>query len=225
MKKKAKFFRDAAWAQLKGNWGHAVLFTLVFFLINTALGTFGVISELISEGVISEVVDSLWLYLWLNLLDCLLYIFVACPLLYGVSVSFLEYVRTNDLNIGRMFDAFKANYGRAIGVSLSVGVMCLLGLIVLIVPGVIFAIASSMSLYIIKDNPELGVIDVIKRSIQMMKGHKMEYFCLSLSFIGWIILGILTLGIGFMWICPYIITADAHFYEYVKEDYESRANV
>lgn len=220
MKKKAKFFRDAAWAQLKGNWGHAVLFTLVFFLINTALGTFGVISELISAGVISEVVDSLWL----ELLDFLLSLFVALPLSYGVSVSFLEYVRTNDLNIGRMFDAFKANYGRAIGVSLLEGLVCLLGLIVLIVPGVIFAIAVSMSFYILKDNPELGVIDVIKRSIQMMKGHKMEYFCLGLSFIGWIILGILTLGIGFMWIYPYICTANAHFYEYVKEDYESRVN-
>lgn len=220
MKMKAKFFRDAAWAQLKGNWGQAVLFTLVFLLIDIALSSFGVISELISAGVISEVVDSLWL----EPLDFLLSLFVACPLSYGVSVSFLEYVRTNDLNIGGMFDAFKANYGRAIGVSLSVGVMCLLGLIVLIVPGVIFAIASSMSFYILKDNPELGVIDVIERSIQMMKGHKMEYFCLSLSFIGWIILGILTLGIGFMWIYPYICTADAHFYEYVKEDYESRVN-
>ena len=213
MKKKAKFFRDAAWAQLKGNWGHAVLFTLVFFLINTALGTF---------GVISEVVDSLWL----ELLDFLLYLFVAWSLSYGLSVSFLGYVRTgNDLTIGGMFDAFKANYGRVIGIGILVGTIGLLGFILLIVPGVIFAIAVSMSFYILKDNPELGVIDVIKRSIQMMKGHKMEYFCLCLSFIGWIILGILTLGIGFMWIYPYICTADAHFYEYVKEDYESRANV
>ena len=219
MKKKAKFFRDAAWAQLKGNWGHAVLFTLVFFLISAASGTFGVISELISAGVISEVDDSLWL-------ELLEYLFVAYPLSYGLSVSFLGYVRTgNDLTIGGMFDAFKANYGRTIGIGILVGVMCLLGFIVLIVPGVILAIAVSMSFYILKDNPELEVIDVIERSIKMMKGHKMEYFCLGLSFIGWIILGILSLGIGFMWIYPYICTADAHFYEYVKEDYESRANV
>jgi uncharacterized membrane protein len=140
-------------------------------------------------------------------------------------VSFLGYVRTgNDLTIGGMFDAFKANYGRTIGIGLLIGVMCVIGFILLIVPGVILAIAVSMSFYILKDNPELGVIDVIKRSIQMMKGHKMEYFCLGLSFIGWIILGILTLGIGFMWIYPYICTANAHFYEYVKEDYESRVN-
>lgn len=220
MKKKAKFFRDAAWAQLKGNWGHAVLFTLVFFLISAASGTFGVISELISAGVISEVDDSLWL-------ELLEYLFVAYPLSYGLSVSFLGYVRTgNDLTIGGMFDAFKANsnYGRVIGIGILVGAIGLLGFILLIVPGVIFAIAVSMSFYILKDNPELGVIDVIKRSIQMMKGHKMEYFCLGLSFIGWIILGILTLGIGFMWIYPYICTANAHFYEYVKEDYESRVN-
>ena len=220
MKKKAKFFRDAAWAQLKGNWGHAVLFTLVFFLISAASGTFGVISELISAGVISEVVYSLWLELFE-------YLFVAYPLSYGLSVSFLGYVRTgNDLTIGGMFDAFKANsnYGRVIGIGILVGTIGLLGFILLIVPGVIFAIAVSMSFYILKDNPELGVIDVIKRSIQMMKGHKMEYFCLGLSFIGWIILGILTLGIGSLWINPYIYTANAHFYEYVKEDYESRVN-
>lgn len=220
MKKNAKYFRDAAWAQLKGNWGHAVLFTLVFFLISAASGTFGVISELISAGVISEVVYSLWLELFE-------YLFVAYPLSYGLSVSFLGYVRTgNDLTIGGMFDAFKANsnYGRVIGIGILVGAIGLLGFILLIVPGVIFAIAVSMSFYILKDNPELGVIDVIKRSIQMMKGHKMEYFCLGLSFIGWIILGILTLGIGFMWIYPYICTANAHFYEYVKEDYESRVN-
>ncbi|MBQ5856487.1 MAG: DUF975 family protein [Bacteroidales bacterium] len=220
MKKNAKYFRDAAWAQLKGNWGHAVLFTLVFFLISAASGTFGVISELISAGVISEVVYSLWLELFE-------YLFVAYPLSYGLSVSFLGYVRTgNDLTIGGMFDAFKANsnYGRVIGIGILVGTIGLLGFILLIVPGVIFAIAVSMSFYILKDNPELGVIDVIKRSIQMMKGHKMEYFCLGLSFIGWIILGILTLGIGFMWIYPYICTANAHFYEYVKEDYESRVN-
>ena len=210
MKKKAKFFRDAAWAQLKGNWGHAVLFTLVFFLINIALGTFGVISELISAGVISGVVDSLWL----DLLDSLLSIFISFPLSYGLSVSFLGYVRTgNDLTIGGMFDAFKANYGRTIGIGLLIGVMCVIGFILLIVPGVILAIAVSMSFYILKDNPELGVIDVIERSIKMMKGHKMSLLRLELSFLGWALLSAFTLGFGSFVLSPYQETTRAFFYQ------------
>ncbi len=45
---------------------------------------------------------------------------------------------------------------------------------------------------------------------------------LGISFIGWLLLGVLTLGIGMLWVTPYMSTAYAHFYDYVKEDYERR---
>ena len=54
----------------------------------------------------------------------------------------------------------------------------------------------------------------------MMKGHKFDLFWLFLSFIGWILLSILTLGIGLLWLAPYMYTAQAAFYEDVKADYE-----
>ena len=54
----------------------------------------------------------------------------------------------------------------------------------------------------------------------MMKGHKFDLFWLYLSFIGWILLSILTLGIGLLWLAPYMQTAMAAFYEDVKADYE-----
>ncbi|KUH45897.1 hypothetical protein M2E15_3170 [Bacillus mycoides] len=44
-----------------------------------------------------------------------------------------------------------------------------------------------------------------------MKGHKLDLFLLWLSFIGWAILAILTLGIGFLWLSPYVGTTTAHF--------------
>ena len=49
-----------------------------------------------------------------------------------------------------------------------------------------------------------------------MKGNKWRYFLLALSFLGWILLGILTLGIGFFWITPYIETTIAAFYNDIK---------
>lgn len=52
----------------------------------------------------------------------------------------------------------------------------------------------------------------------MMEGHKMEYFLLVLSFIGWIILGVITFGIGMLLVEPYMMTTLAHYYEDLKEE-------
>jgi len=50
----------------------------------------------------------------------------------------------------------------------------------------------------------------------MMYGYKWKYFCLGLRFIGWFLLGILSLGIGFLWIMPYMSISFAKFYDDVK---------
>ena len=60
----------------------------------------------------------------------------------------------------------------------------------------------------------------IDLSMKMMNGHKMELFLLHLSFIGWGILSILTLGIGYIWLVPYKNASLAEFYEYVKTKYD-----
>ena len=54
---------------------------------------------------------------------------------------------------------------------------------------------------------------------KMMKGHKFDMFILHLSFIGWIFLSIFTFGIGLLWLLPYMMTAQAAFYQDVKKEY------
>ena len=56
----------------------------------------------------------------------------------------------------------------------------------------------------------------------MMKGKKLKLFLLDLSFIGWFILALLTLGIGFVLLVPYIYTAHAAFYEDLKAELASQ---
>ena len=51
-----------------------------------------------------------------------------------------------------------------------------------------------------------------------MKGHKMDFFLLQLSFIGWIIVCILTCGIGLIWLLPYQSAAEAAFYNDLKAE-------
>ncbi len=75
-----------------------------------------------------------------------------------------------------------------------------------------------MACFISRDCPDIPVDDCIYLSRKMMNGHKFRLFLLDLSFIGWVILCILTLGIGFFWLQPYIQCSHAHFYEEVKAE-------
>ncbi len=85
--------------------------------------------------------------------------------------------------------------------------------------GYIWAIVRSFSLvlayYIAYDEPDLSAYECCKKSIEKMKGNRGNYFVLSLSFIGWAFLAVLTLGIGFFWLIPYINVSYVCFYEEV----------
>ncbi|MBY0596268.1 DUF975 family protein [Bacillus bingmayongensis] len=74
----------------------------------------------------------------------------------------------------------------------------------------------SMTYYVMIDNPEYGALQAMKESKAIMKGHKMDLFLLWLSFIGWAVLAMFTLGIGFLWLCPYFTTTTAHFYQHIS---------
>jgi uncharacterized membrane protein len=66
--------------------------------------------------------------------------------------------------------------------------------------------------YVMADHPELTAREALRESKEIMHGNRWRFFCMILSFIGWEILGILTLGIGFLWITPYQQAAIAAFY-------------
>lgn len=66
--------------------------------------------------------------------------------------------------------------------------------------------------FLLLDYPELKVKAAFKQSARLMKGNKWRYFYIMLSFIGWTILGALSLGIGMLWIGPYIVQTQTNFY-------------
>ena len=87
-----------------------------------------------------------------------------------------------------------------------------------VIPGIVKSYSYSMAMYIYKDNPELTYKQCIDRSICMMHGHKWDLFCLQLSYIGWLILCVLTGGILCIWVMPKIQQANYLFYLQVKEN-------
>ncbi len=81
-----------------------------------------------------------------------------------------------------------------------------------IIPGIIAAYRYAMAPFILLENPDMTASEAINTSKQMMEGHKGELFTLHLSFIGWDLLCLLTLGIGYLWLNPYQNAAQAAFF-------------
>ena len=110
------------------------------------------------------------------------------------------------------------NFGNALGTYILMGIIVFVFMLLLIIPGIIRAIAYSQTMYILAKNPSISAMDALKKSRSMMDGHKLDYFILNLSFIGWGLLCILTLGIGFLWLIPYIRISLAHFHNELAGD-------
>lgn len=179
---------------LQGFWGSAALLYFVVGLISCfASLTLGMLL-----GPFSNIVTILTL-----------------PIIFAASMYFLHLYREEEKDITFLFERFSL---RVYGVYLLAAVYTILWSLLLLIPGIMKSYSYAMATYIIEDNPDVGSEEAIKRSMRMMEGHRMQLFLLELSFLGWAFLCILTFGIGFFWLSPYIETSRAAFYEDVKQN-------
>ncbi|MGD9199939.1 MAG: DUF975 family protein [Chitinispirillia bacterium] len=178
-------------SKLKENWSRAVIVCFLYMVITVGFNALQQIGSLIN-------------------------LIISGPLLVGLSIFFLHFIRDENTEVEQLFKGFSLflNSFKAYIIAL---IFIILWTLLLIVPGIIAALSYSMCYFIIADNPKIDGFEAIKRSKTMMEGHKLRLFYLGCRFIGWIILGILTLGIGFLWILPYMITSFAKFYENIKD--------
>lgn len=197
-----KSYRSAAKSALSGHWVNAVLCTLVVTLI------VGVCSAL--SGV-SEDLPLLFV------VGFALTLLIAVPLGFGYSVALLRHMHgeSDDDLVTRPFQAFK-DYGRYLGTSLLMTVYVFLWSLLLIVPGIVKGYAYAMTPYIMHEHPELSANECIDASKKMMNGHKWRLFLLDLSFIGWLLLCVLTLGVLTLWVQPWVECSHVSFYEQLK---------
>lgn len=180
--------------QLKGKWTNGVLLTLIYMLI---------------EGVIS--------YFGNKSFGWVFTLFLSPPLSIGLIIAYIKFVKSgNNLEVSDLFLGFK-NYLQSLCIVLWYSLWTFLWSLLFIVPGIIKGLAYSQSFYIIAENPNVKVRDALKLSIKMTEGFKAAIFIMTLSFIGWTLLGLLTLGIGFLWLAPYINTTYTNMYFKLKE--------
>ena len=192
-------YKDMALQSLEGNWAKAAIASLITFGIMEICGSSPSFFLEPVSGVIGQ-----------GLITILLF-----PLAWGYYVFFLRLIRQENTDYARLFDGFN-QYVRILLAEMLKGIYVLLWSLLLIVPGIIKNYSYAMMEFLLKDHPEMSGEEAIRESMRMMDGHKMQLFLLDLSMIGWFLLSLLTVGIGFLFLVPYMYSAHAHFYEDLK---------
>ena len=135
------------------------------------------------------------------------------PMTYGMNYVFLKLARDGQTpEIGNLFKGFSDDFGGTFLIGLMTSIFTLLWSLLFVIPGIVKAYAYSMAFYVKADHPDYNWKQCIDESRAIMKGHKWELFVLDLSFLGWLIVGSLCLGIGTLWVEPYMQEARAIFY-------------
>ncbi len=102
-------------------------------------------------------------------------------------------------------------------ISILVFLFTFLWSILLIIPGIIAALGYTMAYLIYVDSEEMLPMEYLNKSKEMMRGYKWNYFVFNLSFIGWIIFSVITLGLGLIFVIPYVTVANTLYYDELKK--------
>lgn len=152
--------------------------------------------------------------------SCLSIVGGLVSMLFEVGIARFAYrvYRGDAPEVGDLFAAFKdGNFGRVLGGMILVGIYTFLWSLLFIIPGIVKAYQYSMMPYLLIDRPDLSIKECFAMSKQMTSGFKWSLFVLELSFIGWAILAVFTLGIlDIFFVTPYLTLAMGGAYDYLK---------
>ncbi len=150
----------------------------------------------------------------LGVLGFIYSILIVGPVDYGVSFAYLKAARGDKLEIKNMFEAFH-NYWNAVLANVLVGVIVIVGLILLIVPGIIFACKLVFTPYLVVDR-KMEVIEAVKESWRMTSGHAWKVFGMGLLAILISIAGLICFAVGIIVSIMWIRVAFASLYHAVS---------
>jgi uncharacterized membrane protein len=199
MKTENVILMQQARESLNGKWGLAIGTYLMLVLISVVLQQF-------------------------DQLGTLFILLITGPLSLGAAIFSLAISRDKEPKFEQLFQGFQKFEVAFLAYILMV-IFILLWTLLLIIPGIIAAFSYSMTFYILADDKSIKAIAALDKSKKMMDGFKMKYFFLSLRFLAWALLCVLTLGIGFLWLIPYMQVTIAKFYADVKANFKEEESM
>lgn len=152
----------------------------------------------------------------MSMIGTIITLLVSGPLTFGMAAFFIRLTRKREADLGELFSGFKKCFGESVLLTILIAIFTFLWALLFIIPGIIAGLRYGMAYYILADNPGMSAKDALNQSKAMMKGNCGKLFVLNLSFIGWALLCILTLGIGFIFLQPYMEAAVTEFYNEIS---------
>lgn len=198
--------KEEAKKSLKGKYGQYIILIIVTSLLT---------------GGISSLITFIFKHFNLNplaggIIVSVVTLLITSFITLGANSFSLKIARNEEVKWTELFS--KANMWFVVIVAtLLIQIFTSLWTILLIIPGLIAVFKYSMTYYVLVDEPEIGALGAISKSKELMNGHKLDLFILMLSFLGWILLGLLTFGLLYIWLVPYINVTYAKFYDSIKK--------
>lgn len=140
---------------------------------------------------------------------------VSITLNAGAALYHLGIRRREEMPYAVLFDGF-GMVGRVVLLGLLRAIFIYLWSLLFIVPGIIAAYRYRFALYDLLEDPQLSPLEAIRMSSAQTSGFKWQLFVLDLSFLGWFLLSVLTLGILDIWVNPYYRQTDVGYFQAIK---------
>ncbi len=213
-------FKKRAMARLSGNWVSAIIVAVLSTALGGSVTGFMVLlrpdltqykdsfTEFLSNYFFTFLSAGTLIWGWILFI-------LGSVISLGVTRFYLDLTSGREPQISVIFSYFK-NFLRALTLRVFRLVFVGLASLLLVVPGVILGYSYALAPYLLAEKPYNSVLTVLGQSKRMMKGKRAAMFKMHMSFLGWILLGILTLGVGFVFVMPYISAANAEFYREVR---------
>ncbi len=224
-------FRKIARDSLRGRWTTAIVATLVAGILGGTSSSGGSLNLNLDESTLEQwekILESEVMMEYVIKLLQILIPFVAIAsilaivvfviggvIALGHSLFVLNVVDGKEARFGDIFSQFH-RFGDGFCLRFLTGLFVALWSLLFVIPGIVAAYSYAMAPFIMLENPHCGASQALAESKEMMRGNKWRLFCLEFSFIGWGILSAFTLGIGNLWLNPYIEVSRAAFYREIS---------
>ncbi|WP_426347894.1 DUF975 family protein [Alloiococcus sp. CFN-8] len=227
----ASDFRRRAREVLSGRWALAIGVSIIAVILGTDARANEVITRRIQEGEdgyfsFFDLLSFIGLEgtpFYNSMLSIALFWFLVIFIVGGaIKLGNCKFNINLNRNAGAEFDDLFSCFnifGKAFLLRLLTEIYEFLWTLLLVIPGIIAYYRYAMAPYIMAEDTSLTASEAIAKSKEMMLGNKWRLFCLDISFIGWGLLAvILTLGIGLLWLNPYMEASRAAFYIELRGD-------
>ncbi len=197
-------------------YGVTIIFGIIIFILTIIQRAFDDWGVIIIQTKAYEDPEQFISYMVSSLIFAAIYFVITTVLNFGYLLYCLKVSnRDSSMSYSDLFLGIRYIF-KVLGLSIMMSIFVMLWSLLLIIPGIIASFRYTQAVFILAENPDKGIMQCIRESKEMMINHKFEYFVLDLSFLLWILLMIVTVGLASIYVNPYMTITKANYYNAIK---------